>query len=64
MNKVSDGLRNRATSMPGSACNRSLDGDGLTDLDVVDVGKGILEANRGIPLGGRRGDLCLSMLRN
>lgn len=57
----SDGLRNLAASRPESACSLSRDGEGLSDLDGVVVGKGSLEAGRGIPLG-RVGVLgCLSM---
>lgn len=57
----SDGLRNLATSRPESACSLSRDGEGLSDLDGVVVGKGSLEAGRGIPLG-RVGVLgCLSI---
>ena len=57
----SDGLRNLATLRPESACNLSLDGEGLSDLDGVVVGNGSLDAGRGIPLG-RVGVLaCLSI---
>lgn len=57
----SDGLRNLATSRPESACSLSRDGEGLSDLEGVVVGKGSLEAGRGIPLG-RVGVLgCLSI---
>lgn len=47
----SDGLRSLVTSRPGSACSLSRDGEGLSDLDAVFVGKGNREASRGIPLG-------------
>lgn len=50
----SDGLRSLVVSRPGSACNLSRDGEGLSDFDAVDEGKGkreALGAGRGIPLG-------------
>lgn len=47
----SDGLRSLVTSRPGSACSLSRDGEGLSDLDAVVVGRGKREASRGIPLG-------------
>ena len=47
----SDGLRSLVTSRPGSACSLSRDGEGLSDLDAVFVGRGKREASRGIPLG-------------
>lgn len=53
----SDGLRSLAILRPGSACSFSRDGEGLMDLDEELVGKGSLEARRGIPLG-RYGDFC------
>lgn len=56
-----DGLRNRRILTPVSAWSRSLEGEGLIDLDrVVVVGKGILDTGRGIPLGGLR-DLLWSI---
>lgn len=58
----SDGLRNLVRSRPGSAFNLSRDGEGLRDLDAVDVGTGSLDANRGMPLGARPGTGCLSMV--
>lgn len=52
----SDGRRSRAAFNPGSARNRSLDGDGLTAFGAVDVGSGSREAaRRGTPLVGREG---------
>jgi hypothetical protein len=48
----SDGLRSHVASRPGSARNFSREGEGLMDLEALDVGKGSLEAaSRGIPLG-------------
>lgn len=60
----SDGLRSRVASRPGSARNFSREGEGLTDLEVLDVGKGSLEAaSRGIPLGLVGVFCCWSILR-
>lgn len=56
-----DGRRSREILTPGSACNLSLDGDGLTARGGVEVGRGILEVKRGIPLGGRTDVLLRSI---
>jgi hypothetical protein len=49
-----DGRRSRLWSSPGSACNRSREGEGRMDFGAVDVGRGNLDAaSRGMPLAGR-----------
>jgi hypothetical protein len=60
----SDGLRSLVASRPGSARNFSREGEGLMDLEALDVGRGSLEAaSRGIALGLVGVFCCWSILR-
>jgi hypothetical protein len=47
----SEGRRSRAAFKPGSARSLSRDGEGLSEGEEVDFGRGILDTKRGIPLG-------------